>query len=131
MVDRVIIGEKTTGNPGLWVSKPGEDVFSTDLSKFLFAMESILPLHTKGSVTLSATTSPYNASVTVNHNLGYKPVMFVQGIAPAVPVNFSNPSEVDVRTTNTTAEFRILNSNNSSGLYPTILYYAIFRAWVP
>ena len=74
MANRVLIGNRSTGGYGLYVSKSGENVLSTTNSlQFDSRMGASLIVHSYGQGSIAG-----NSVVTITHNLGYKPVFSVR-----------------------------------------------------
>ena len=148
MANRVLIGDRSTGGYGLYVSKNGEDVLTTTNSlQFDSRMGASAIVHSYGQGSISG-----NSNVTVTHNLGYNPTFAVRwsdsgdisgGVATkAYSPNTSSSTfvtyeeeEVDeegevnwgceVSHINTNS-IRITNeSNNDMGLTNRTIYYAI------
>ena len=70
MANRVLIGDRSTGGYGLYVSKNGEDVLTTTNSlAFDSRMGASAIVQSYGQGSLSG-----GAGVTITHNLGYKPL---------------------------------------------------------
>ena len=74
MANRVLIGNRSTGGYGLYVSKNGEDVLTTTNSlAFDSRMGASAIVHSYGQGSISG-----NSQVTITHNLGYNPLFAVR-----------------------------------------------------
>lgn len=81
MARRLILGQRNTGEYGLWLSKPGKDVFSTNVSDFMISDVAGLQPFTSGtvnSIAMSSSAAYANGiqafyQLNIPHNLGYIP----------------------------------------------------------
>lgn len=125
MPDRLVIGERS-GSMGLWVSRPGIDVFSATPDQMLFAMESIMSLHMKGSVTLSVGSR--NQTTTISHGLGYRPICMVQAsVSVGMTASYLSDSvapEQNVRSDSSNIYFTLKNNVPGESV---VFNYFIFR----
>lgn len=129
MVNRVVLGNKTGDEFGLYVSKPGVDALTeTDLQKFLVHPD-IRPndIMFHGTLDLRGQTiHTYNWSVT--HDLGYIPVVYIRPYidSTAPPVGVAGNVNFGFSVTTTTVSFwkQYINGATMADLF--IAYY-IFR----
>ena len=148
MANRVLMGDRSTGGYGLYVSKHGDNVLTTTNSlAFDSRMGASAIVHSYGQGSISG-----NSNATITHNLGYNPTFAVRwsdsgdisgGVATkAYSPNTSSSTfvtneeeEVDeegemnwgceVNHINTNS-IRVTNeSNNDMGLTNRTIYYAI------
>ncbi|MBD9544242.1 hypothetical protein IB276_32885 [Ensifer sp. ENS04] len=82
MANRVCLGQKATGQFGLWVSKPGINVLTAADSQMLFSSDwKTLQIAQTGRVTIPSTpANPFPFTFTVG-DMGYRPLFqyFVSG----------------------------------------------------
>ena len=70
MANRVLVGDRSTGGYGLYVSKNGDNVLTTTNSlAFDSRMGASSIVHSYGQGSIA-----YDASATITHNLGYQPL---------------------------------------------------------
>ena len=148
MANRVLVGNRSTGGYGLYVSKHGDNVLTTTNSlAFDSRMGASAIVHSYGQGSISG-----NSNATITHNLGYTPTYAVRwsdsgDISSGVATKTYSPNtssstfvtyeeeEVDeegevnwgceVSHINTNS-IRITNeSNNDMGLTNRTIYYAI------
>jgi hypothetical protein len=82
MANRVLIGDRSTGGYGLYVSKNGEDVLTTTNSlQFDSRMGASMVVHSYGQGSIAGGASAH----TITHNLGY---------IPTVAVRWSDPDDI-------------------------------------
>ena len=74
MVARLVLGQRGAGEYGMWVSKPGIDVFSATDDQLLFGPTS----YNAAPYMIGVTTG-----ATINHNLGYVPWCIYSDISQA------------------------------------------------
>lgn len=85
MTDRVLLGHHAGfGNYGLYVSRPGKDVSSTDPEDFIYSMgdELIETVISGRLTTYSRTSSTTFVQPVITHNLGFVPIFKVQSNNP-------------------------------------------------
>ena len=74
MANRVLIGNRSTGGYGLYVSKSGDNVLDTTNSlQFDSRMGASAIVQSYGQGSIAG-----NSTVTITHNLGYKPLFSVR-----------------------------------------------------
>ena len=74
MANRVLIGNRTTGGYGLYVSKTGDNVLTTTNSlAFDARMGASLIVHSYGQGSIAG-----NSNVVITHSMGYKPAFAVR-----------------------------------------------------
>lgn len=129
MANRVLLGKKGT-EYGLWISKPGIDVTTADISDLMFSSSDSSYKYgqvlAKGSHTFSSTAGATH-SVTVTMPANKEPYVFWYNLISSrfTPVNFLDPSievSYSFSGSNTTVQFYKYGSTT-----PTI-YYIIFSA---
>ena len=99
MVARLVLGQRNAGEFGLWVSKPGVDVFSASGESLLFGPDYY---NAKPILVGSLQTSGQ-----IPHNLGYVPLALVFGDKAVTSQNTFKVS-VNVRVN----DLDITNTNN-------------------
>lgn len=115
-----IQGGERSGEFGLWVSKLTKDVQTiTDPNDFLFKMDEMVSVAMSGTVTMSGTTP-----VTVTHNLGFVPVVFLSPALDPGSFTFANPETVLTATASLNTLVFTCGSSAASG---TISYLIIKR----
>lgn len=145
MANRVLIGNRSTGGQGLYVSQHGDNVLTTtNAMQFDSRMGASAIVHSYGQGTRGPGTD------TITHNLGYKPLFAVRwsgeddissGVATAAytPAQLQNETEdyygenyfgfkagiiVDITTSTLTIQNKQNNYGGNSSISERDIYYA-------
>ena len=93
MANRVLLGNRSTGGYGLYVSKNGEDVLTTtNALQFDSRMGASFIIHSYGENSIAGG----GAAHTITHNLGYRPVVAIrwsESITSGKATAVYNPAE--------------------------------------
>ena len=139
MAPRVIIGQRA-GAYGMWVSKPGKSALSSSDDDMLLSPSRALtqpymighiyaPSNGAGTGTAKGYFSNTRVSLTINHNLGYIPVVVVFGQI-GEPYIYATPFAEITTTTiaiNGSADNTDPSGSGSSQYYFVDCVYVIFR----
>lgn len=124
MANRVCLGQKSAGQFGLWISKPGVDVLSASLDQMLLATDlNSFQIITSGNVLLAASAS----SVTIDiPNFGFRPLLMWTGEWVTGGLSAGNVNRVTYNS-NTNITFTAVMATP----FDYRIYYAVLNEVMP